>query len=296
MIPLWVAFGFLAIGFIIILIKYILLKRDIRQIGCKLEEVTNTDTNSNLCTSTFDRDITTLSQHINIMLENSRQGYRDTKRMEADLKRAVTNISHDLRTPLTSAMGYLQMIEASKLDAETVSRYHSIIHDRLDALKNLMDSLFAFSSAIEGDITLHPVNVGNIIRDTLAGSFAELENKRFVVESDIPDTPIYFICDEDAMKRVIQNLVSNAVLHGKSCLRVRLLDGMIEIANRADGLNLIDITDIFERFYTADASRTKKRTGLGLAIAKELTEKMGGSISAAIDGDMLVMRVRLTMA
>ena len=296
MIFMWVAFGFLAIGFTIILIKFILLKRDIRQIGCKLEKITDTDTNANLCTNTFDSDITALSQHINKMLEKSRKDYQDTKRMEADLKRAVTNISHDLRTPLTSAMGYLQMIEASELDAETVSRYHAIIHDRLDALKILMDSLFAFSRAIEGDITLHSVNVGNILRDALAGSFAELESKDFVVESDIPDTPVYFICDEDALKRVIQNLISNAVLHGRSYLRVRLLDGMIEIANRADGLNLIDTTDIFERFYTADASRTKKRTGLGLAIAKELTEKMGGSISAAIDGDMLVMRVRLTMA
>jgi len=296
MISLWVAFGLSAIGFTIILIKYILLKIELRQIGRKLEKITNTDTNAILSTNTFDIDVTTLIQHINKMLEKSRQDFQDTKRMEAELKRAVTNISHDLRTPLTSAIGYLQMIEASELDEATVSRYHAIIQDRLDALKILMDSLFAFSRAIEGDITLQSVNVGNILRDTLAGSFAELESKGFVVEIDVPETPVYFICDEDALKRVIQNLISNAVFHGRSCLRVQLLDGIIEIANRADELNLIDPVDIFERFHTADASRTKKRTGLGLAIAKELTEKMGGSISAKIDGDMLTMRIHLTMA
>jgi len=296
MISLWAAFGLLAIGLTIVLFKYILLKKDIRQIGCKLEEITSADTNSNLCTSTFDVDITVLTQHINKMLKKSRKDYQDTKRMEADLKRAVTNISHDLRTPLTSAIGYIQMIETSELDAETVSRYHAIIHDRLDALKILMDSLFAFSSAIEGDITLQPVNVCNILRDTIAGSFAELDSNGFVVEIDIPDTPVYFICDEDALKRVIQNLVSNAIFHGRSCLHVQLHDGIIEIANRANELNLIDTVDIFERFHTADASRTKKRTGLGLAIAKELIEKMGGSISAKIDGDMLTMCIHLVMA
>jgi signal transduction histidine kinase len=218
----------------------------------------------------------------------------EVQRMEFALKRAITNISHDLRTPLTSAKGYLQMAENADLDKETQLRYFSIIRGRLDALTVLMDSLFAFSRAVEGDLTLSRLNIGNILRDTLVDNFAEIESKGFVVETDIPDAPVYCNCDENALKRVVQNLITNAIVHGKEYLRVRLLDGTIEIVNKADNLCDIDVHSIFERFYTADASRTGKRTGLGLAVVKELTEKMGGAISAAISDDMLIIRVYLT--
>jgi len=285
------ACGILAIGFIAVFIRLLSVKKDIKKIGGKLAEIANTDTNAKLLTGTFDRDITNLIQSINIMLCRHRQGYLEVQGIEATLKRAITNISHDLRTPLTSAKGYLQMAENGELDEETLLRYLAIIRDRLDALTVLMDSLFAFSRAVEGDISLQSLNIGNILRDTLVASFAELESKGFTVEVNIPDTPVYCMCDEEALKRVIQNLISNAATHGKDYLRVQLLDETIEIANKTDGLHQIDVYNIFERFYTADTARTNKRTGLGLAIAKELTQKMGGSISAKKEGDILVMSI-----
>jgi len=101
------------------------------------------------------------------------------------------------------------------------------------------------------------------------------------------------MCDEEALKRVIQNLIANAVVHGKDYLRVQLSGGTIEIANKSDNLHQIDVYNIFERFYTADTARTNKRTGLGLAIAKELTQKMGGNISAEKNADLLVIKVCL---
>ena len=285
-----VVFG---IGCFAILAKWLLLKSDIRDMGEKLAEIIPLDTNVLLTTATFDNNIANLSLSINDLLQKRRQDYFEVQRTEATLKRAITNISHDLRTPLTSAKGYLQMAASEGLEAETLHRYHEIIQDRLTALTVLMDSLFAFTQAVEGNVTLQSVNIGNILRDTLAGSYIEIEKKGFIVESDIPDTPVYHICDEDAMKRVVLNLVSNAVVHGNGYLRVRFTGGVIEIANKAKDLHLIDAGNIFERFYTADTSRTNKRTGLGLAIAKELVEKMGGGISAVIDGDLLVMRVVL---
>jgi len=181
------------------------------------------------------------------------------------------------------------------LDEETLRHYLAIIHDRLDALTILMNSLFAFSRAVEGNISLQPLNIGNVLRDTLVGSFAELEGGGFIVEANIPDAPIYCTCDEEALKRVVQNLITNASIHGKDYLRVQLSGGVIEITNKTDELHQIDVYNIFDRFYTADTARTNKRTGLGLAIAKELTQKMGGSISAKKDGDMLVMKVCLPL-
>lgn len=290
-----IACAIFGIGFVAVLIKLLLLKNDICQIREKLLDITQTDTNAKVTMATFDKDISCLSQSINKLLDKSRQDYFQVQRTEAALKRAITNISHDLRTPLTSAKGYLQMAKNSNVDEAVLSRYHTIICDRLDALTVLMDSLFAFSLAVEGDVNVRRVNMGNILRDILVNNFAEIEGKGFVVESNIPDTPIYCMCDEDALKRVLQNLLSNATQHGDSYLRVGLQDGVVEIANKTDATE-IDTHNIFERFYTADTSRINKRTGLGLAIAKELVQKMGGSISATLDNNLFVMRVWLPKA
>ena len=291
MILLAVACGILAVGFVAVLVRLVQVKRDLKKIGGKLKEIAQIETNTQLRTDTFDRDISNLIQGINDMLQKNRRSQIEVNRMEAILKRAITNISHDLRTPLTSAKGYLQMSENTALDEETRLRYFAIIRERLDALTILMDSLFAFSRAVEGDVSLSRVNIGNTLRDALVGNFAELESKGFVVEADIPDTPVYCICDEDALKRVLQNLIANAVVHGKDYLHVQLLDGEIKISNKVDNLHHIDVNNIFERFYTADTSRTNKSTGLGLAIAKELVEKMNGRIFAEKIEDLLVVSV-----
>lgn len=296
MILLWIACGLLAMGFIVVLFKWITLKKDVRQLSIKFNELIQTQTNAHLRTSTFDSDIIALAESINCMLEKSRQGYLKTAGLEDDLKRAIANISHDLRTPLTSAKGYLQMVEGGKVDKETMLRYLSIVQGRLNDLTILMDNLFAFSQAIECEVALSKVNIGNILRDTLVAAYSEIERKGFVVDSPIPDAPVYCICDEEALKRVMQNLISNAVIHGKNYLRVSLSANIIEIANTVDETHQIDVHNIFERFYTADTSRTNKRTGLGLAIAKELIEKMGGQISAAKDENMLVLSIRLPLA
>jgi len=290
---LWIACGLLTIGFAAMLVKFFLLKKDIRQLGQKLDQISGADTNALLTSSTFDTDISTLVESINKTLEKTRRIGQETRQLEEDLKRAITNISHDLRTPLTSAKGYLQMAENGQLDEETLRRYLSVIHGRLDALTVLLDSLFAFSRAVEGELILSRINIGNTLRNAVSDSFAELKNRSFTVENLIPDAPAYYNCNEDALKRVLQNLISNAYTHGKEFLRVKLSDGVVEIANRADHLDFIDTAEIFNRFYTADASRTDKRTGLGLAIAKELTTRMGGQISAHKADDLLVIRVLL---
>jgi len=334
MIALWIACGALGTILIAVLIKWIMLKGDVRQMSQKLNNIMQTDTNAQLSTSTFDKDISALIGSANTLLAKSRRDFIEARRIEDDLKRAITNISHDLRTPLTSAKGYLQMLEgltgsaaqAGKLglagtptsmittahnpgkapaginiesvnsmtiDPETAARYLAIIRGRLETLTALMDNLFAFSRALEGNITVAKVNIGSVLRDALSDSFGELEQKGFKVESSIPDTPVYSPCDEDALKRILQNLFKNAYVHGKDYLRVSLTGHTIEIANKAHGLEELDVSRIFDRFYTADAARTHKRTGLGLAITKELTERMGGSVLAELGEGMLAISVIL---
>jgi len=293
MVP-WVVCGLLAVAFTAAIVMWLRIKGDIRRISHSLNQIMQTDTNAQLSTGTFDKDIAALANSANALLAKSRRDFIKARRTEDDLKRAITNISHDLRTPLTSAKGYLQMLDEHKtIHDETTTRYLSIIRGRLETLTGLMDSLFAFSRALEGNLAIQKINIGNILRDALSDSFIELEQKGFKVESNIPDTAIYAHCDEDALKRVLQNLLKNAYVHGRDYLGVTLSGNTIKISNKADGLDNLDASRIFDRFYTADAARTHKRTGLGLAIANELTGRMGGRVSAEIANGMLVVQVQL---
>ena len=160
----------------------------------------------------------------------------------------------------------------------------------------LMNSLFEFARVIESDkdLDVKEVNICNVLRDALSESYSEFETRGFTVEASIPDAPEMRLCNEDALRRVLQNLLKNACVHGKEYIHVRLEDGgTIEVANKADFLAQLDIESLFERFYTSDASRTSKNTGLGLAIAKELTERMGAQITASVEGELFVARVRI---
>jgi signal transduction histidine kinase len=322
MIVLSVILGVLLAASVCLLL---LLKRDVRQINGKLKTINDTETNAQVTTETFDKNIITLADSVNSILERSRRDLYEKIRAEADLKRAITNISHDLRTPLTSALGYLQMLEGSGLDDETRARYLETIKGRLEALSVLMNSLFEFAQVIEGktEFDLQKINACNALCDALSENYSELESKGFTVEVDVPDAPVMCICDGDALRRILQNLMKNVCVHGVESLRVSLAEVelqdmggkadispkirsksvgaaaakhcVIKIANKVDGADDLEIERLFDRFYTADASRTSKNTGLGLAIAKELTERMGGQISAYREADMLVLQIKLPM-
>jgi signal transduction histidine kinase len=266
------------------------IKRELRRMSRKLDEIVQSDTNALLTTDTADKDIAMLTIKINAMLESNRRGLREKDRAEAALKRAITNISHDLRTPLTSALGYLQMMESDG--------YIPVIRERLESLSVLMNSLFEFANVIEGNTVLNiqKVNISSSLRDALSDAYAELEAAAFTVDVDIPDEPVFCLCDKDALRRVLQNLLKNVCVHGRETLRVRLTDDAIEIANKADDIDILDTERIFDRFYTADASRTSQNTGLGLAIAKELITRMNGRIVANINERYLCVRVSLPNA
>ena len=274
------------------------LKRELRRLRRQLGGIVEIDTNTVLTTTTSDKDVAALAASINTMLERNRRTLFEKNSAEAALKRAVTNISHDLRTPLTSALGYLQMLESADLDDVTHARYVETIKGRLEALSALMNSLFEFARVIEDDkeLDVKEVNICNVLRDMLSESYSEFETRGFAVDIKIPDSPEMYLCNEDALRRVLQNLIKNAYVHGKEYLRVRLDSGEIEITNKADGLVGLDTDGIFERFYTADASRTSKNTGIGLAIAKELTARMGGHIAASVESNKLFsIKVTLPM-
>jgi len=275
--------------------RLIFLKREMRRLRGDLNEIVCSDTNAQLTSKSFDKDTLAFIEAVNEALEQSRHNFFEKERTEAALKRAITNISHDLRTPLTSAKGYLQMIESSDLDLETKAYYLQVVQERLDVLSGLMDNLFEFARISEGNIvlSLQKVDMTSVVREVLSEAYPNFEKRGFEVAFTIPDTPILCVTDVELITRVVQNLVKNVYVHGKSHVHVRLDDEVLEIANWADRLDSLDVDQIFDRFYTFDASRSNKGTGLGLAIAKELTQQLGGQITASKEDDMLVMRVFL---
>jgi len=283
----------LTIALAICLLVIYMKKREVRKLNLALLAILETDTNAQLATGMTDSDIAAFVATVNILLARDRQRTFETARTEANLKRAITNISHDLRTPLTASRGYLQMLSDETLDAETRAKYLQIVQERLATQTTLMDSLFEFAQVMEGRemSAAEDVNLCNVMRDVLSANYALLVEKRFDVDAQIPDTPVICRGNKDAIERVLQNLVRNACVHGQEYLRITVAEGVIEIANRVENIHEIDTSQLFDRFYTADASRTNKTTGLGLAIVKELAAQMGWDVAAKAVGEMLVFRV-----
>jgi len=270
-------------------------KREVRKLNLALLAIVETDTNSQLTTNAAGGGIAQFVATINLLLEGDRRRIFETTRAEANLKRAITNISHDLRTPLTAAKGYLQMLESPTLDAETRAKYLQIVQERLNTQTTLMDSLFEFAQVMEGREmpAAESVNLCNIVRDVVSANYVQLAEKGFDVDIQLPDGDVVCQGSKDATERILQNLIRNVCVHGKEYLRVAVTGDGVEIANKAENVQTIDTSQMFDRFYTADAARTNKTTGLGLAIVKELAAQMGWGVTAKVVGELLVIKIHI---
>lgn len=274
---------------------YILrLKGDVRKIKISLQKIKGTDTNIRLTTSTFDRDITGLILEVNEILNQQQEILINSERVNREFLQGITNISHDLRTPLTSASGYIELIKSKNLDDKKRFEYLEMVHGRLMALAHLMDELFDYTQIIENktDLKLQAINVCSLISDELASFYDTLTQAGFEVVVDIPNQVIMLITDPENLRRIVWNLMSNMAKHGVEFFRVKVnSDGVMTFTNKVANANELEVERLFERFYTSDTSRTSQKTGLGLAITKALVEKMGGEIHAWLDGNMLNIKV-----
>ncbi len=305
----YAALGVLAVSAVVGLVfavRYFLLKRSLRQLNERLSEVAGADTNQRLNTETADADIAALAVRINGMLAQHRAERLRVRRSEADMKQAITNITHDLRTPLTSALGYMQLLSALEgnmagAQAAKRSQYAAIVQSRLAHLATLIEQMYTFVQVAEGrELALARVHLGNALRDALAERYEEFTQAGFAIEADIPEAPVFALAEEQALQRVLHNLLQNALRHGAEKLTVRLMPQgevcTLEFLNGVADPRALDIDRLFDRFYTADLSRSQKITGLGLSIVRILAERMGGSASASLEGDRLCVRVRLRAA
>lgn len=235
---------------------------------------------------------------LNQLLELRQEERALYRRKEQDLRRQIANVSHDLRTPLTSILGYLQLLEGDGLSPEKKAEYLSVIEGRARTLQTFIASFYDLSRIEGGELPLEreQVDLGRALSDQLAASYGQIEEAGLEMEVDIEEglPPVW--ADSGAVTRIFSNLLTNALRHGTGTLSVRLYrEGSAIVSafsNRAEGLTEEDAAHVFERFYTADKMRTGQSTGLGLAIVKALAERMGHTAAARWEDGVFTIEVR----
>lgn len=285
MLP-WIICGVLAVVIVILAIKIRMMQKSMDEICSCLSEHLSSDTNQLITVSSSDKHVRHLASEIARQLTELRRQRRQYINGDRELKEAVTNISHDLRTPLTAICGYLELLEAEVM-TENTKRYVEQIANRTEALKALTEELFRYSviSSVS-DLSYEKVNVGRVLEDTLISFYGAFEQKNITPNISLPDSVIVRILDKSALSRIFGNIISNAVKYSDGDFSVTMSDtGEITFSNTASELSSVDVGKLFDRFYTVDSAR--KSTGLGLSIAKLLTERVGGCISADYKGNTL---------
>lgn len=267
-------------------IKIILMKKSLAEISAGFSRSMSQDTNVVVSVSSRDKAVLDLACNINDSLLKLKKSNLRFKRGDEELKAVISGISHDLRTPLTAILGYLDMLEKSHSTNSCFSRseykYLQGIRNRTELLKQLTEELFDYSLSVSAEerIKSEPVLINSALEESLAGFYTALTDRGIKPDVQITDNKITRNLDRDCLMRIFSNLLNNAVKYSNGDLNVTLdQSGMITFSNSSDVLTEVQMQKLFDRFYTVESAR--RSTGLGLAIAKALTEKMSGKISAA---------------
>lgn len=277
----------LSIALIIAVVYHIMYRRQVRRLCRQIEFVSNNRTEMKITTDIATPELKELVHQI----ENLNEKYKENEiayiRQDAALRETITNLSHDIRTPLTSLDGYFQLLTSADTNPEKKDQYQRIIKSRIESLNGMLDELFTYAKLQDKgfELEMGEVDINALTADILMSFYDDITERGETPEVELPENPVIINGNKDAYTRVVQNIIKNALVHGKNLnILLKEEDGKA-VFECSDELNnpetKIDTSKIFDRFYKADKARTNaKGSGLGLAITKELVERMGGSISA----------------
>ncbi len=285
--------GILSAIVIALCIKIYALKKSAREIADAFSDRLQNDTNTLIDITSSDKDMCRLADSINEQLKILRKEHLQYHQGNTELKNAITNISHDIRTPLTAIYGYLDMMQRSD-DAEKQARYISIMKGRAELMKQLTEELFRYSIILsdEGELKTEAVNVGQVLEDSIMGYHGALSAKGIVPNVTITENIIVRNLNKSYLSRIFSNLLNNALKYSNGDLNITLSDlGEITFTNTAKELSTVEVEQLFDRFYTVEVARNS--TGLGLSIARTLVERMGGTITADYENGRLAIKITL---
>ena len=275
----------LSIICMVLLLLLIGEKVSIRKTIREIETRKAGDTNMPLPLAVPDRDIEKMIACLNDYIEQYQTKLSYYVNHDTDFKRQIANISHDLRTPLTSIIGYVQLIQKNSTP-EMNTEYLNIVEKKAQLLKSLIAQFYDLSRLDGDEYDLKPerLEVRTMISQAMVDYYNEFEQAGFEVEVVLPDHPVYIMADGKGMMRIFHNLLQNVLKHGKDYLKVGAYceKGKVKILFENDALPLdeTEVAHLFDRFYTADRMRTGQNTGLGLAIVKAMAEHMNQKIEA----------------
>ncbi|CAM3919154.1 HAMP domain-containing sensor histidine kinase [Cohnella lubricantis] len=278
------------------LLRLAFVKRQIRSLTEQLRRYNRHEWAKKMTVGLGDRDVERLAEEINLHTALIEHANAQRRRTEDELRQAVANMSHDLRTPLTSISGYIQLLESDDLTEEQRREAIGIVKNRTARLRALLNDFFVLSviESTDYELRLESVHLNKLLPELMLGFYDRLSDSKLRPDFRLPEEPLVIVADEPAVRRVVENLLVNAIRHASGVLTVEAArtdrSAVLILSNDAPQLREFDLELLFNRFYMADRSRSSKGAGLGLSIARSLMQKMGGSLTADMDGSRLRMR------
>ncbi|MNO48343.1 Alkaline phosphatase synthesis sensor protein PhoR [compost metagenome] len=272
------------------------LKKEIKSVTRQLHDVNNNITEKKIDIRYIDKDFEKLAAEINHQMDSTKMAKAQKRMTENELKQAISYISHDIRTPMTSILGYIQLMESDGIPPEKKKEYLHTVKQGAKRLKVLLEDFFELSLIEQEDYPLkfERIKLNQLILEVLAGFYEDFRERNLQPLFHIPEEDFILTSDPSAVKRVVENLVGNASRYsgGQISIQLQKNDSSVRltVTNTVSNLKEQDLQHMFDRFYKADQTRAGKGTGLGLPIVKSLMEKMDGSLSAELRGDQLTMK------
>lgn len=290
---LGIIIGILAVVIALLLAKIYLLRKSVEEIRSSFWEKLNGETNTLIGISSRDKSVCALADSMNDQLRQLRRERHRYLQGDRELKEAVTNISHDLRTPLTAICGYLDLLKTEEMTPDA-KRYLGYIQNRTEALRQLTEELFRYSVIAGNSESLHleRINVNKVLEESIAGFYGALIGKGITPVIHIPEKKVICSLDQAALSRIFGNVLGNVLKYSAGDLEIFLSEeGEITFTNTAPGLDQVQVGKLFDRFFSVESA--KNSTGLGLAISKTLLLQMNGSISASYQEGRLSIKINL---
>lgn len=279
----------LALIVVILISMLILYRRQVQSICRQLRMHRLDSSNIDYRTDVIGGPFRELQMELNLCEREKREKNRRYKEQEDAWKQLVSNVSHDIRTPITSVSGYFQLLLETE-DEEKKKQYSDIIMSRLQRFKEMLEDFFAYSTVVSTDrrIETERFDAVRVVTETLFMYCREIEEHFGTPIIDVPSQAFCYANSKE-LARVVQNIVKNALIHGRNSLRVRIcVTDKVDIffENEADAeVTEEDLRRVFDRTYRMDASRNSMGTGLGLCIVKELVLQMSGQVEAYLSDD-----------
>lgn len=269
------------------------LKKEVKKLTLQLHQYNLRQTNQKLEMALFDRDLEELGMEVNKLIDLYIAEQQKRIRFANEQKQLIANMSHDLRTPLTSTIGYLQMAQNEHMTSKERVELLNIAVRQARRLETLLNDFFELSLIESADYHLsrEQVHLNSLVIEVLIRFYDRFQEKGMEPAVHIPEQAIFIVANESAVIRVVENLLANAITHADGNIVINLEERdetvRLTVTNDAFSLTETDVQHMFDRFYMADKARSGKSTGLGLSIVKSLMKKMDGTITGRLNNGQL---------